>query len=110
MTRKKGKHISQPSRLEFSKTLLIQESALIWIHSLVMLGLAYLCIAKGYLGQLPWLAVMAGSPWAAYAVSQKAYYAKSEAENTKGGIKYDTVMADYQINTDPFDFDDSAVG
>lgn len=38
---------------------------------------------------------MCGFPWAAYGVSQACYYRKAEKENTKGGIKYDTVMNEY---------------
>lgn len=98
--KKKGKHSKQQ---EFSKTLLIQESLLIWIHSLAMLVLAYVCVFQGYYAELPWLTAMSSLPWAAYAISQRAYYKKSQAENTKDGIKYETVMADYC-------FDDEAVG
>lgn len=89
--------------VSFSKTLLIQESILIWLHTIAMLALAYICVFRGYFGELPWLAVMAGLPWVAYAVSQKAYYKKAEAENTEGGIKYETVMADYITNAALFD-------
>ena len=31
-------------------------------------------------------------PWSAYGVSQTFYYKKSMAENTRGGIKYETVV------------------
>jgi hypothetical protein len=54
---------------EFSKTLLIQESILIWITTLAFLALAFVCVFKGYLGSLPWLAAMAAFPWTAYGVS-----------------------------------------
>ena len=67
---------------EFSKVLLIQESVLIWINTISLICLAYVCIIKGYLGTLPWLAAMAGFPWTAYGVSQAFYYNKSKAENT----------------------------
>ena len=80
------------SRQEFSKWLLIQETALIWITTLVFLILAFVCIKNQYLGELPWLAAMAAFPWTAYGVSQAFYYKKSMAENTKDGIKYDTTM------------------
>lgn len=79
---------------EFSKVLLIQESALIWIMTLSFLGLAALCILKDYTGSLPWLTAMISLPWTAYGVSQCFYYNKSKAENTKDGIKYETVMTD----------------
>ena len=79
---------------EFSKTLLKQESALIWIMSLSFIVLAFYCIHEGFTGSLPWLAAMVGFPWTAYGVSQAMYYRKSMAENTTGGIKYETVIAE----------------
>lgn len=95
-----GKHEKQ----EFSKTLLIQESLLIWIHTIAMLVLAYICVFRGYFAELPWLTAMVALPWGAYAVSQAYYYNKAKAENTKDGIKYETVMADY------VEFDEDALG
>jgi len=62
---------------EFSKTLLIQESILIWIHTIAMLVLAYICVFKGYYSELPWLTAMVALPWTAYGVSQHAYYRKA---------------------------------
>lgn len=81
----------KPKR-EYSKGLLIQESVLIWITSLLYIALAFFCIIYGYTGSLPWITASASLPWAAYGVSQVFYYKKSMLENTKGGIKYDTVM------------------
>lgn len=78
---------------EFSKILLIQESILIWITTISFIVLAFVCIANGFFGELPWLAAMVACPWGAYGVSQYAYYKKSEKENTKDGIKFETVMA-----------------
>lgn len=77
---------------EYSKGLLTQESVLIWITSLLYIALAFFCIIQGYTGSLPWITASASLPWAAYGVSQVFYYKKSMLENTKGGIKYDTVM------------------
>ena len=97
-------------KVEFSKTLLKQESALIWIMSLSFIVLAFYCIHEGFAGTLPWLAAMVGFPWTAYGVSQMMYYKKSMSENTAGGIKYETVMeearkmtAQYE-NAGGFDF------
>ena len=77
---------------EYSKKLLDQESALIWIMSLSFIVLAFYCIYEGFTGSLPWLAAMVGFPWTAYGVSQAMYYRKSMKENTAGGIKYDSIM------------------
>lgn len=79
-------------KIEFSKLLLLQESILIWIMSLTFLVLAFFCIWKGYMGSLPWLAAMVAFPWTAYGVSQAFYYKKAMAENTKDGIKYESII------------------
>ena len=89
MAKKKNKK----QKLEFSKILLIQESALIWIVTLGAFYLAFYCIKNQYFGELPWIVTLVGLPWAAYGVSQACYYGKSTKENTKGGIKYDSIFA-----------------
>lgn len=89
---------------EFSKGLLKQESALIWIITISMIVLAFICVKNQYFGELPWLAAMVGFPWAAYGVSQAWYYKKAMAENTKNGIKYETILQELGIegeNIDP---------
>ena len=86
--------MEKKNKKEFSKVLLIQESALIWIMSLSFIILAFYCIYKGFTGSLPWLAATVGFPWTSYGVSQVKYYSKSEKENTKNGIKYETVLAE----------------
>lgn len=90
----------------FSKGLLIQESILIWIITLGCLVLAYFCIINGSYGDLPWLTVMVGLPWAAYGVSQMYYYKKSTAENTAQGIVYETAMADRACPTPEPQYDE----
>lgn len=84
----------------FSKTLLIQESVLLWIMTLVFLYLAYMSIDMGYTGSLPWLSAMVSFPWAAYAVSAGFYYSKSKAENTVGGITYESAFKSSNAATD----------
>lgn len=103
-TKKKDK-----KKLEFSKTLLIQESILIWIMTLAFIILAFICIEKQYFGELPWLTAMVGFPWSAYGVSQMFYYKKALKENTKNGIKFESVMESLrQKNADPYGvFEDS---
>jgi EamA domain-containing membrane protein RarD len=78
---------------EFSKSLLNQESALIWIDTIACIILAFYCVINQYFGELPWISAMVAFPWSAYGVSQAMYYRKSEKENTKNGIKYETAMA-----------------
>ena len=81
-------------KIEFSKSLLIHESILIWINTICVLIMAFYCVFSNEFGDLPWLTAMIGFPWTAYAVSQMYYYKKSEKENTTGGIKYESVMAE----------------
>ena len=103
---------------QFSKSLLIQESILIWITTLIILIMAFYCIIQGNFGDLPWLTAMVGFPWTAYAVSQMYYYKKSEKENTCGGITYESVMREigqmnnYKNNNydDPTVEDESSCG
>lgn len=87
----------------FSKALLIQESILIWIVTLAFIVLAFVCVFTGYLGSLPWVAVMVTAAWGGYAVSQAAYYSKSKAENITGGLVYEATMA--KINNPDQDCD-----
>lgn len=87
----------------FSKALLIQESILIWIITIAFIVLAFLCVITGYLGSLPWVAVMVTAAWGAYAVSQASYYNKAKAENTTGGLIYEAAMA--KINNPDQDCD-----
>lgn len=94
MKEKKKKIKKQKPKKEFSKVLLIQESALIWVISISFIVLAYICVKNAYFGELPWLTVMVGLPWTAYGVSQGFYYRKSTKENTKDGIKYESVMTE----------------
>lgn len=84
----------------FSKTLLIQESVLIWIVTVAFIILAFICVLRGYTGSLPWLSVTLTGPWTAYAVSQAMYYHKSKAENTQGGIVYERTMSSIIANDD----------
>lgn len=87
----------QKKKTEFSKMLLIQESILIWIMTIAFLILAFICVFNGYLGTLPWLTTMCAFPWTAYGVSQAFYYNKSKAENTAGGITYDSIITQVPI-------------
>ena len=87
----------QKKKFEFSKLLILQESALLWFVTIAFVKLAYHCITNQYFGELPWLTAMASLPWIAYGVGQGFYYRKAEKENTKGGIKYDSIMKEYDI-------------
>lgn len=101
---------NKDKKTEFSKKLLLQESMLIWIVTISFIVLAFVCVKNQYFGELPWLAAMCGFPWTAYGVSQAFYFKKAERENSRGGIKYETVMADYQQDIPSEEFDKNAEG
>lgn len=84
----------EKKKKEFSKTLLIQESMLIWIQTIAMLALAFICVFRGSYSELPWLAAMVAFPWTAYGVSQAFYYNKAKKENTAGGVVYERTLAE----------------
>ncbi len=77
----------------FSKWLVAQESALIWIITFSYIGLAFVCVLRGFSGSLPWLTALPTVAWTAYGVSQAFYYNKSKAENTEGGIVHAAAKA-----------------
>ena len=97
-----AKKNNKKEKTSFSKALLIQESILIWIITISFLVLAFYCVIKAYFGELPWLSVIVGFPWSAYAISQASYYKKSGKENTTGGIVYEQAMQNQQT-TDVID-------
>ena len=95
----------------FSKVLLVQESILIWLITISFIALAFLCVLSGMSAvEIGFLTVLPGVAWAAYGVSQTAYYKKSAQENTKDGIVYETAMLEAQEGfideTAPVDFDE----
>ena len=92
ITPKEKKQDTNKKKYPFSKTLLIQESILIWLVTLACLVMAFICIFTGSFVELPWITAMVGCPWAAYAITQNAYYKKSMEENKRGGIIYDSAL------------------
>lgn len=76
-----SKNKNQKKKTEFSKKLLIQESALIWIMTLALVTLSFVCVLTGAYAELPWLTAMVALPWSAYGASQAYYYKKAEKEN-----------------------------
>ena len=91
--RRKRKEGEEKSKRAFSKSLLIQESILIWIITIAFIVLAFLCVFHMFDASFMWLGVLPTVAWGAYAVSQTQYYKKYRAENTKDGIVYETAMA-----------------
>ena len=57
-----------------------------------VLALCALAILRNYAGALPYLTTLIGALQAVTGVVLTAYFGKSKAENTKGGIVYDTAL------------------
>jgi len=60
--------------------------------SAATLGLCYLAIINNYSGSLPFLTALIGMYQGATGYVLGKYMDKSKAENTKGGIIYDTAV------------------
>ena len=65
-----------------------------------VLALCALAIMRNYAGALPYLTTLIGALQAVTGVVLGAYFNKSKAENTKGGIVYDTALGVSNSDTD----------
>ena len=65
-----------------------------------VLALCALAILRNYAGALPYLTTLIGALQAVTGVVLGAYFNKSKAENTKGGIVYDTAIGVSNSGTD----------
>ena len=75
--------------------LLVDASA-----TFAVLALCALAILRDYAGALPYLTTLIGALQAVTGVVLGAYFSKSKAENTKGGIVYDTALGVSDSDTD----------
>ena len=57
-----------------------------------VLYVSRLAVGLGFTGSLPYLTALMGALQAATAVVLAAYFNKSRAENTRGGIVYDSAL------------------
>ncbi len=65
-----------------------------------VLALCALAILRRFDGALPYLTTLIGALQAVTGVVLTAYFGKSKAENTKGGIVYDTALGVSNSDTD----------
>lgn len=74
--------MKKKNKKEFSKVLLVQESILVWIVAIAVIALAAYSILTGFeASEFTWLTTLVGALFAAYGVSQAAYYKKAKDEN-----------------------------
>ena len=88
---------------EYSKKVLDNELALLWVNTIGTLLLAFFCVYIRFEAAFPWLTAQVGLPWTAWGVSKTGYTMKSTKQNTPGGITYEMAMleakAKLQANT-----------
>lgn len=87
------KHLKRRKKSEFSKQLISDIRALLWVVTVGGLLLAGYCIHTGYTGGLPWLTAMVGLPWTAHGFICSNYLSMAKSDHKRGGITYETARA-----------------
>lgn len=77
----------------YSKRLVSDIRALLWVVTVGGLLLAAYCIYKGYAGSLPWLSAMVGLPWAAHGVVCSCYLSMAKSDHKEGGVTFEAAKA-----------------
>ena len=87
------RHGKRKRQADFSKQLISDIRALLWVVTVGGLLLAACCIRTGYAGALPWLTAMVGLPWTAHGVVCANYLSMAKSDHRRGGITYETAKA-----------------
>ena len=95
-----GKRLDNPRRMATSKVIAIGVLLMDAVATLAVLALCGLAIVRQFQGALPYLTTLIGALQAVTGVVLAAYFGKSKAENTKGGIVYDTALGVSDSDTD----------
>ena len=89
-----AKRVSHPKRQEFSKSLISDIRALLWVVTVGGLLLAAYCIRTDYAGALPWLSAMVGLPWTAHGTVCAFYLNMAKSDHREGGITFEAAKAE----------------
>ena len=95
-----GNRLDKPRRMATSKVIAIGVLLMDAVATLAVLALCGLAIVRRFEGALPYLTTLIGALQAVTGVVLAAYFGKSKAENTKGGIIYDTALGVSNSDTD----------
>ena len=97
-----GKRLDKPQKKAWTTSKVIAIGVLVMdaVATLAVLALCGLAIVRQYEGALPYLTTLIGALQAVTGVVLGAYFNKSKAENTKGGIVYDTALGVSDSDTD----------
>lgn len=88
-----GKRSFKKKRDAFSKRLIRDIRALLWIVTIGGIILAGWCIKKDFTGSLPWLSAMVGLPWTAHGVVCSFYLNMAKSDHKEGGITFEAAKA-----------------
>ena len=91
---------TERKRATTSKVIAIGVLIMDAVATLAVLALCGLAIVRRFDGALPYLTTLIGALQAVTGVVLGAYFSKSKAENTKGGIIYDTALGVSESDTD----------
>ena len=80
-------------KLTFSHLLALIITVMAKVVDAGVLFIAHECVVNGYIGELMFLTTMLGANEASLAYILKKYFDKSQAENTVGGIVYDSAFS-----------------
>ena len=97
-----GKRLDKPEKKAWTTSKVIAIGVLVMdaVATLAVLALCGLAILRQFQGALPYLTTLIGALQAVTGVALGAYFNKSKAENTKGGIIYDTALGVSDSDTD----------
>lgn len=84
--------MARRSRKTTSQTIALWVLKVDAAATFIVLGLCGLSIVRSFEGALPYLTTLIGALQAVTGVVLGAYFNKSKAENTKGGIVYDSAL------------------
>lgn len=90
---KKPRSRKKTKRTDYSKKMIIDIRALLWVVTVGGLLLAAYCVRTGYTGALPWLSAMVGLPWTAHGVVCSNYLSMAKSDHRRGGITFESVKA-----------------
>ena len=79
--------------MQFSKKLVADIRALLWVVTVGGLLLAAYCVRSDYAGALPWLTAMVGLPWSAHGVVCSFYLNMAKSDHKQGGITFEAARA-----------------
>ena len=95
-----GKRLDKPHGPTTSKVIAIGVLIMDAVATLAVLALCGLAIVRRFEGARPYLTTLIGALQAVTGVVLGAYFNKGKAENTKGGIVYDTALGVSESDTD----------